>query len=285
MAGLVFSGTLWGLDKEASWRSQRSIRLFAALTSICVAMIAVRFLIFGDLGGYPAVNGHSSPSFTIGVRSFEILFTRLIPLSVMAVNTTYLDSSGVRAALLLLPVTLAGTCMAARAGRRERMLLCIVVLSGLPVLTLIGWIGPSAQQSRYLYLPACWMCIFVPAVLSGAPYRKLLCFAWLASYTVILLIDQHVYRHVLERIPATIALVRHDLQTAPAITTIELRDIPPEPFGVFFFRSELADRMTMAFPQVRVAVTNTSVAPQTNKSALRYAWSPRYSGELIARQP
>ena len=76
-------------------RSKRAVRLLAILFGISLAMIAVRVLVYGGLGGYPGANGQASPNFAVGW------------------------------------------------------------ISGIPVMNLIGWQGPTGLNGRYLYFPAC----------------------------------------------------------------------------------------------------------------------------------
>jgi hypothetical protein len=262
-----------------SLRSKSAARLLAILFAICLAMIATRILVYGGLGGYPGANGQGSPNFAISAKTFTTLFTRLMPLSVAVVNVSFLDSAVVRASLLFLPITLVATCVFARASNRQRLLIALVLVSGIPVLNLIGWLGPTGLNGRYLYFPACWISIFVPAVLVQARWRKPLLIAWLSSFVVMLWIDQHVYRSVVERIPAAVALVKSDVESTPGTTIVEVRDVPLDALGVFLLRSELAERLTKALPGVQVSFDGPS---ENADEALRYSWSP-HSNELISR--
>ena len=261
------------------WRSKKAIRLLAILFAICLMMVAVRILVYGGLGGYPGAGGQASPNFTLSVKTFTTLFTRLIPLSVAVVNVSFMDSALVRAALLLLPLTLVATCLVASASNRQRLLIGLVLVSGIPVTNLIGWLGPTALNSRYLYFPAVWVAIFIPAVLARARWRTALLIAWVSSFVAMLWIDQHVYRTVIDRIPAAVALVKSDVESAPATTTVEIHDVPLDALGVFFFRSELEERLTKALPGVRVTFVESR---ESAAGTLSYSWSP-HSNELISR--
>jgi len=252
----------------------RTWRLLAVLVAICVAMLLIRFTVFGSMGGYPAAPGRSS-QFVLSFRTFASLFSRMLPLSVAVFNTTDSGSRFLRYAQVLLPLVLIATAAVARTGKREIFLLCLMLVAALPVLNLVGWLGPLAQNSRYLYLPACFMCIFLPAVVSSSRARTLLLAGWVLVFAICLRMDQVVYQRMIERIPATVAMVAADARDAGE--PVNLVNVPEDPWGVYYFRLELVARLKTALPGATIVPDAT--APS---AGLNYDWSPE--GEALLRR-
>jgi hypothetical protein len=272
----VFLGPRFGHEPA---RREQVIRLFAVLLAICAALLVVRFTVFGSMGGYPVAPGGSS-QFAVGLRTLASVFTRLLPLSVATFNTTFVeplvDRRYLRVLMLALPAVLVSTCAVARAGKRELFLLCLLLASALPVLNLAGWIGPPSQHSRYLYLPACWICILIPALVESSRFRNALLWGWIGAFAICLSVDQLVYRVMLERIPPTVAMVQGEAVAGHA-DAVSLVDVREDPYGVFYLRWELVERLKAALPGV-------AIAPHAGPDArgLRYAWAGE--GESLLRR-
>jgi hypothetical protein len=108
---LVLSRNHWGLPTENVGRTKR---LLLTLLCVSLATIAIRISIYGNLGGYSIATGQNSPHFTIGIKTLTTLATHLMPLSVLVVNTSYLNVPAERAVLALFSSILAATAVLAR---------------------------------------------------------------------------------------------------------------------------------------------------------------------------
>ncbi len=230
----------------------RAVRVLTVLGVVCAGMLAVRFAVFHGMGGYPAADGRNG-QFAFGFKTIASLFTRLLPGAVALFNTTFPYPGWLRAMLSVLAVVALATAALARAGKRELFLLVLVFLSGLPVLNLVGWISPFAQNSRYVYMPACWVCIFLPAVVAGVRWRGVLLAGWVVGFASCLFADQMVYRRMLDGIPANVQKVARDAGGHGAVYL----NIPEDPYGVYYYRLELVERLKGA----GIAVSTDPNAP------------------------
>jgi hypothetical protein len=269
LAALIVTRRVWPFPPL----TRSKLLALAVVTGVVVACaIAARLIVYGGLGGYPAQH---SPHFALSVKTITSLFTRVFPLSVFGVNTTLALPLWMRvdivalAAILLLAIA-GGSCTT----QRDRVLLVCAALSALPMANIVGWIGPPLQHSRYLYMPGIWMALFLAAVL-GRSRRATLLLAGLAIVNMAgAAYNVHVYTTMFQRADELAQVVRRDASRNPGINEVDLIGVPDDPNGVFYFASELTQRIEQELPGVRVRREAGEA-----RARLEYRWDTQ-SGRL-----
>lgn len=163
----------------------------------------------------------------------------------------------------------------------ERRLLLFAFLSGLPVLNIVGWIGPSMQQARYVYLPSVWILLMVAAISQRQRQSWILAVLLLANvlggeYNL------SVYRRMLGEAQHMAAAVGKDCRSRGDIQEVDIAGLPSSPYGVAFFDSELMADLRRSVPGARV-VRWDSIQPDLRPSQRVYRWDSSHRwGALVA---
>jgi hypothetical protein len=157
----VFAGVIW-LARDFKLRNtRRLVHVELAAAALIAASLAVRISIYGGLGGY-GWNEGTSPHFAVTLKTAASLLTRAFATPQFTINSAAGLPVWMRVAVILFAAGAAISAWSVRGQSRSRQLgvLGLIVASAL-VVNIIGWIGPSAAGSRYLYLPAIWMFLFL----------------------------------------------------------------------------------------------------------------------------
>jgi hypothetical protein len=244
------------------------------LSLAAAALVLVRYLIYVGFGGYILTGGESA-HFVLTWRSIYSLARNVPTLPIFAINTSIGDS--VAAKLLagsiafLLPIV----AWHYRGGRVQPIgdLLVLAFLSAIPMLNLIGWISPTLQHGRFLYLPSVWMSLAVVCAVSRCGRRNVLLALLLTLNSGAVVYNVWVYRDMLARTHWISDKVRNDVAGHGAsIRAIVVLDFPDAPNGVFFFKSELLAKMKAKMPGVRIALGQNEY--ELSRDILLYRWNP-----------
>jgi hypothetical protein len=258
-------------------KKDKVVRYCSWMLIISAAMVLARVAVYGDLGGYPTASTAASAHFTIGLKAFTSIL-RVLPLSLFGVNTTSAAPAWAAVAVVLYAVFVFVTASACRGccGRRELSLVACTFLAAIPVLNIAGWIGPSMQHSRYLYLPAIFSFLLLVSLIGKLRMAGVL----LGSYFLInaLGVSANIwsYRHMLLRSESVAESVRIDCAQQPGIKTIFLLNLPENPDGVFFFGSEVVAQLESRIPTARIIrVQAANTAEFHAPAGLVYQWSEK----------
>jgi hypothetical protein len=269
LAMLVFTKGAWqpgSMDRVKLWRGAS---VFAVVTAF---MLAIRVSIYGGLGGYPAlVQGGASPHFSLTVKSFLGIITRVVPIPLLGLNLSVPLSAAMAGFVLLYIAAITWAVVrGASAANPQRVLVCLALLSALPAVNLTGWIDESMRYSRYLYLPGLFILMAAATLLARRPFGNLVLAALVAANAAGCVHNLGVYRRVIDDAHAISQQIREDCAQYHA-AVVDLTSIDSYPFGVIFFRSEIAARLHAAQPGVCININSPACA--TGQPALRYEWT------------
>ncbi len=255
---------------------RRAVPFLIALLCCTVALIAVRLLVFGNLGGY-GYAGPQSGSSAVSVKSFYSLIVNSLSLPVFAINTTH---TPVIAGLIVL----AWLCVlivwaVSYAGPRStagRALAVFAVMSAVPAISVIGWIHPSLQHARYLYWPSVWTAMLLALALQWTSRRALVTFALLLVQAAGLSYNLWMYRDMFTRADLCSRQVRDAVLSSGRTQSpeIQLVGVPEDPNGVLFFRSELDENIRKQVSGAAVRHCSTSESC-TGQGIIRFQWDAR----------
>ena len=255
------------------------ILLIALITALVVAL---RFAI--GFGGYRDYAGASLHFNLTGASIFSFLVNTL-GLTQFAVNTSVPLPLYVKLAVAGFVLAALITCITTKPSRRLVVLLvALVLVSAVPVLALLGWIRPSLQNTRFLYLPAVWMSLVLAHAVSNISRG-----VWLVIAAIVLsngLAAHHnvsVYKEMFERTDQLAAIVFQDQQRMPA-RTVYLVGLAEAPNGVFYFPAQLHAKLKKLIPEgniVIVPLEQPTPAAQTGERI--YKWDG--VGKNLVLQP
>ena len=238
------------------------VRLFAVLLGVLtVGLIAVRYCVYGDLGGYATVD------LTITWKSVYSLLVNALTLSMFGINTS-VDGSWMACAILIAFATVvAAAAWLYRGDRRGRLLALalLCVLSAAPAVNVIGWIRPSLLHSRHEYMAAMWMSLLVAAALAQCAKRGVVTAALIAVGVAGMNYNLWVQRDMFQRAERIAEKVSADWERAGHPAVIQVSGVPDDANGVFYFGDELRRRIEEKTVGGRVP----GLAP------LSYAWDER----------
>ena len=221
---------------------RRAASIIPALLGCTVALVAVRFAVLGGIGGY-AGN-------VVSFKSFYSMVVNSLALSVFGINTT-LESSLAKWIVVLYAGLIILWAMAYRKLRSSAIptLALLAIVSAVPAISVIGWINPSLQHTRNLYWPSIWMAMFLALVLEGTSRRTFIAAVFVAIQISALSFNIWVYQDLLGAVDKSVAVVRGGVGPA---TEVILIGVPAAPNGVFYFGSELEERVRREIPQIAV---------------------------------
>src|SRR5262249_21854634 len=117
-------------------------------------------------------------------------------------------------------------------GFHAGLALCLLA-SCIPVISILGWVGPTAQQARYLYLPGIWIAMLMAEVISQTRFPRVLLAGLLVACAIGTTFNLWVYRDALNLIERGVERVSVDTAVDPGIRHIEII-VPKQTFrGAF----------------------------------------------------
>ncbi len=238
---LLCTYSLWNIPRPTRAKLALCLLLVAAAT---VLMLSVRIAVYGSLGGYPTAAGVQSFHFRINLKTFTSL-VRAMPIPLLGVNT----SSAVRVwgsfvpILFTIPVLITAFLCRGCFRQKEYALMILLVLAMAPALNIIGWIGSWMQHSRYLYMPTVFVMLLLASVVSKMRWSTGLLGAFLLINAFGAASNVRVYRDMLAKADSLADAVYSDWKHRPALSKIGLLNLPEHTDGVFYFGSEVADRI------------------------------------------
>ena len=259
----------WGLPPMPR---SRAVWLACALAICTAGLIAVRFALYGGIGGYPAQNGRPA-QFHVSLRTAYLLVRNALAGSTFLLNSSP-HSAWQLAILAAFAVIMLATAFVFRGTDSARLwaLIGLTLVSAAPVITLIGWIQPGLEESRYLYWPSLWMCILFALIFDACRGRTALACAFLAVQTAGVSWNVGVYRDMFHKAAAIAEQVRSDAGRRP-IAAVEFLNVGASPDGVFPFGVELKTRTQAALPGAAVETCMESCGGATPAEALIYRWN------------
>lgn len=269
-------GVCWVTARLFSWppeaQPRRLFRLFSFSAAVTVALVGVRLAVYGHLGGYPA--GGPSPHFSLGPKTFTSLLMKVPTLPIFGVNGTVgypwwmlLGFAGLAVSLSL---------GMRRAGPPEQrgsgLTLALALVSAVPTLNIVGWIGPSLQHARYLYQPAAWIALFLSSAMLRTPRGAAVMLGLLSVNGLGAYYNTWVYQDMLHRTRWLSEQVERDCSAGGRGCSVVLIDLPADANGVFFFGHELATRIRSRLPDARIIVNPAVGRTDLPGGTLVYAW-------------
>lgn len=246
--------------------------VLAETLGIAAAMIALRLCLFGGLGGYPMVN-REPVQFKVTPRTLMSLLTRapgVVPFALNGAGPTPLGARITVAAYALLLLGLAAEHRPSPGDPRRWLSLCFLI-SALPVLNLVGWIGPSLMQGRYLYAPAVWWSLLMASVLVRSRRSRLLIAGWVIVTGTAAFFNTYAQAAGLERIRESVHQIRSDWQRSPQCRSVALVGIREDQDGIYFFSHELLTQTRASLPGVSVEIVGVD-RPESPR-CLTYIWA------------
>jgi hypothetical protein len=204
-----------------------------------VIALAARVAVYHGFGGYPPPPNGEEPHFRLTAKTLETMVTRPPGIPFLGINSTVPLSLGLRAMLVVFAVA-AGVLATQRPSpeRRERVIGLLAIIAALPALNLVGWVGPSMQNARYLYLPGVWLFLLLAALAARTRAGTAVVAAVVLANAAGVLHNLEVYRSVLGRASLIADQIRNDAAREGA-RAVYLAGVPATPHGVFFFSREL----------------------------------------------
>ncbi|MBV9266824.1 MAG: hypothetical protein JO061_11710 [Acidobacteriaceae bacterium] len=254
---------------------ERWRKLLYAIASATAALLLIRVAIYGNLGGYPNVQGTGTANFVFNSRTITSMFTKM-PASLFLINTRaglplWLKLTLIAYVLLLATIVLEkGT-----AGRRTWMIL-LAFVAAVPAANMIGWMTPWAQQGRYVSHSAIWIVFLLVWTLRSVRFSSVLLPAWVAIFAIAAFFNTLPY----VRMMRVIKLAAHEATAACENTNcraLVLENLPRDYEGAFYFGFQVVHDVRAALPNVTV-LANTPVTP-TSAVVLRWSDGDRWVEE------
>jgi hypothetical protein len=206
----------------------------ASLCGSTVIMLLIRVYIYGNLGGYTDTVGRS-PHFHIGMKTAESLLTRVLAIGPFTLNLSTGSSMEVTTAILLYLASVVGLAITSgRPGRLELSLAACSLITALPTANIIGWLGESAQFSRYLYLPGVWLALLLANLIYRSRRPLPLLLGMSAAFALGTWCNLDIYRRMLDRTVELAGLIETNIGEKP-VHSISIEDLPPEPMAFCSF--------------------------------------------------
>ncbi len=251
--------------KPGADQRRRATSIIPVLLGCTVALVAVRFAVLGGIGGY-AGN-------VMSFKSFYSMVVNSLALSVFGINST-LESSWGKGIVLTYAGLIILWAMAYRQLRSSaiRTLALLAIVSAVPAISVIGWINPSLQHTRNLYWPSIWMAMFLAVVLQGTSRRTFIASVFVAIQISALSFNIWVYRDLLGAVDRSVAEISSAVGSASEVILI---GVPTAPNGVFYFGSELEERVRREMPQMTIRTCATVQMCEAGHAVMRFQWDSR----------
>lgn len=239
--------------------------------------LAVRFAIYKGLGGYAYLEGHS-PVFGASLKTLASFIQRVLLVLPGAFNTASQVPVIGRAALVGFAAValLVYFFHPAAVTRKSWLVLVLGLASALPVVGLVGWIGPSMLHTRYLYFPAVWILLFVGACVGTCKHRLTVGALILAVSLAGTLSNLQVYRNALQAADRIRNIVRMDVAQHPPIDSVCFDGLPEASHGILFFGDHVVERVRTGLEGTPVSVARLCPAnTPANRRTVIYRWDPK----------
>ncbi len=248
---------------------------FACSTVISALAVCARIAIYGNLGGYSGTTNWASPHFVPGFRTIGSLL-RVLPLSILGVNTTAFAPRWATIGLILFIIFLVVAALICRGNfqLQEYLLAGWTLIAAIPVMNIVSWIGSSMQHSRYLYLPAVFAALMMASVLNRGRFSSLLLTGYLLLSAAGVLTNIQGYKRALARTEIIAESVRMEWLRNPEARRICIVGLPEHVDGVFYFGSELIERVKGKVPRAEIVRVESNQVGTEPKSTSIYRWSP-----------
>ena len=251
----------------------RRKQAYAILSVALVGAALVGLRLAMGLGGYRNVGGDSLhfQFNAASLFSFLVNTTGLTPFAVNSAASFPIYVKVAVAAFVIAMITMAPTTTPF--GKKVYLFLAVLVVSALPVFSLVGWLRPSLQNARFLYLPAVWMSFALAVAIVGrSRYVTSILLLLVVSNSLAAHHNVAVYREMLTKTDYLADQLLQDHRRMPA-ETIVLVGLPEAPNGVFYFPSELAFKVKMQMPNVKVVQLLPEQPPPVGGNSQRvYKW-------------
>jgi hypothetical protein len=166
---LIVTAQTWGLR---GWSIPSAAQLLGVAAGLSVLMLGIRWAIYGGMGGYPDASG-VAPHFALRLATFTSFFTRALPVPVFGLNTNVALPWWAGAAVVVFTVSACACAMFAGGSLQRKIALLIAALiSALPAVNLVDWVSPMMRNTRYLYLPAMWICFLLASAAMERPRAR-----------------------------------------------------------------------------------------------------------------
>jgi hypothetical protein len=269
---IVITHPVWKMQRPA--KANRTV--FFSFAGVATAvMVAIRIAVYGNLGGYPTVGVAESHHFKLHLKTI-ISLMRAMPIPIFGVNSTPAAPHWmpVAAAALAVIVLLAALLSRGSFRRREYALVACIAIGLIPVANIVGWLGPPMQHCRYLYIPAIFVMLLIVSTLGKVRWSVPLLEAFLIINAVGAASNIQAYLNVLDRIEKLAESIRADWIRHPSAREICLVNIPVRMDGVFYFGSELEDRVGRKIPSATILLQETYVfSGSETPNRFVYRWS------------
>lgn len=149
----------------ASLTALRWTILFSSAALVVAIALGTRIAVYGGLAGYP-----QAPHFVLHTTTITSFFTRVLPVPLFALNTSVPADALTIVAVVLFAISTCGVALTSQ-GRllRDATLLAAALLSAVPALNLVNWIGSSMQNTRYLYMSSVAIFLLLAAAAGNTP--------------------------------------------------------------------------------------------------------------------
>jgi hypothetical protein len=235
--------------------------------------IFARLLVYHGMGGYSYAQG-VSPVLTFSAKSVLAVVTRLLVIP-FALNTA--DGITLLAAAVLALFACASfigaLLYAGRLSREDGVIVGATVLSALPVAAILGWVGPSMAESRYLYFPSIWTFALLGRILSARRMKAVFALFLLGTIgaTASNLLK---YRDALATAERCARTVQAE-QSHRGVDTVCLAGVPSASNGVLFFGYQVLDQVRSSLRGRGTAVLLAGVSGcKASGETLVYRWNP-----------
>jgi hypothetical protein len=237
VAALAFSRNLWSLPRRRS-----AVPLLIAAGAPALVGIVVRLAIYGGLGGY-GYTGGLSPVFWLSPKTAYALFTRLliVPFAVATEGGITLPAA-VALVLFAVAAMLGLLRYSGSFGREHAGCAICALLSVLPAIGIVSWVGPSLTNSRYLYLSSVWVFLLVGLVLS-APRMRLALVLYALAAVAAAASNVLLYRDALVIAQRSGRTVQADVLSRKGVASICLSGVPAATNGTVLFGDEVLERV------------------------------------------
>ena len=215
---------------------RKTIPFLIALFLLTAALIALRFAIFGGIGGYHRASASFKAVYALVVNSLS--------LSVFGINATVVSLASICILVAWSCLVVLWVLLYRGAPNRVKIALAfLALLSAIPALSVIGWIQPSLLHTRHLYWPSVWIAIFLACVFDQTRRRRVVAAAFVIVQIAALNYNIWVYRDMLHRLDLSVDLVEYSgSHDAP------IAGVPDDPNGVICFIPELKERLEQRIP-------------------------------------
>jgi len=259
----------------------RWMRVVGAMVAIAAAMLVFRFSFFGGPGGYVQANGETE-QFKLTAKTLTSIASNTPGLTPFALNTAgnvSLWCRAIVAAYAALTVLVAWTYRPAR-GDPRRWLFILLLVAALPMANIIGWIGPSLMNGRYLYAPAIWCSLLIASVLMRSTRARLVMAAWIAVTGAAAFFNVYAQAAALHQMDAAVRDVQSRCKQQGSCRCVDFVGIQEHHAGAYFFAYQLLTETQRALPGIAVTVspglpplTASKPSDRLDPACLTYSWS------------